>query len=67
MDAVDWTALGALAAIFLGGLAWLRHQVQREIDVVRSDIREVRAEILTLNERYVRHLEAHAAGGGSGP
>ena len=62
MDAVDWTGLTALAAIFLGGLAWLRHQLQREIDLVRDDIRSVRADVATLSERYVRHLEAHATG-----
>ena len=66
MDAVDWTGLTALAAIFLGGLAWLRNQLHREIDalrdVVREDIRGIDARLDRLDERYVRHLEAHATG-----
>jgi len=62
MDAVDWTGFATLGGLFLGGLAWLRNQVHREIDTVRQDIRGIDARLDRLEERYVRHLEQHATG-----
>lgn len=55
MDAVDWTALSVLAGIVLGASGYLSHQMNARFD-------RVEARIDRLDERYVRHLEAHATG-----
>lgn len=73
MDAVDWTALSALAAIVLGSVGYLAHRLERLADRIdgletrlddrlRAEIGSVRADVAALSERYVRHLEAHAMG-----
>ena len=72
MDAVDWIALSALAAIFLGGFGWCSHVLTNRIDrmetrmdasFTRVDDRFSRMDdrFERLEERYVRHLEQHTA------
>ena len=66
MDAVDWTALSALAAIVLGGLGYVVARLERlesrlDARIDRLDIR-VNERFDRLEERYVRHLELHATG-----
>ena len=53
MEAVDWTGLSALAAIALGAIGYLAHQMNARFD-------RVDARLDRLEERYVRHLELHA-------
>ena len=53
MEAVDWTALSALAAIVLGAVGYLSRQMNTRFD-------RVDARLDRLEERYVRHLELHA-------
>ena len=62
MDAVDWTALSALAAIVLGAVGYLSRQMTARFDQVDARIDRLDARIDRLDERYVRHLEAHATG-----
>ena len=66
MDAVNWTALSALAAIFIGGFGWFSHQLTNRMDRLdaRMDERFARVDerFDRLEERYVRHLELHATG-----
>lgn len=63
---MDWTALSALAALFLGGIGYLITRLERlesRLDA-RIDRLEARFDdhFERLEERYVRHLEAHATG-----
>ena len=69
MNAVDWTALSALAAIFLGGLGYLArrlerldHRLDRLEDRIDERFARVDERFDRLEERYVRHLELHATG-----
>ena len=64
MDAVDWSGLSVLAALFVACVGYLSRQIHREVDGMRSEFRprfdRVDERLDRLEERYVRHLELHA-------
>lgn len=79
MEAVDWTALGVLAAVVLGAVGYLARelhvqlhrlearldarfeQIERRFEQIDARFDRVERRLDDLTERYVRHLEAHAA------
>jgi hypothetical protein len=60
MEAVDWAGLSVLAALMVGCVGYLSRQIHREVDQLRG---EIVPRLDRLEERYVRHLEQHAAHG----
>jgi len=63
MDAVDWSGLAVLAALLVACVGYLSRQIHREVDGVRTEMREqILPRLDRLEERYVRHLEHHAHG-----
>lgn len=57
MDAVDWTGLGALAALLVACIGYLSRQIHREVDQLRN---EIVPRLDRIDERFIRHLETHA-------
>ena len=59
MASMDWATVGTLAGLMAAGFGYLTHVMHREIDRLRD---EVVPRLDRLEERYIRHLEQHAAG-----
>ena len=57
IDAVEWTGIGVLAGIVLGGVAYLSHQLNRGVDRLCD---ELVPRLDRIDERFARHLEMHA-------
>jgi hypothetical protein len=58
MDAVDWTALSALAAIFVSGLGYLVARLERLESRLDARIDRLEARF----DGHFERLEAHATG-----
>jgi len=69
MEAVEWTGLSVLIGVFVACIGYFSRQLSRVEDGVRAELSAVeqrlRADIVPrldrLEERYVRHLEAHTS------
>lgn len=63
---MEWAQFGMLAGLIVTGFGYLTRLIHREVDglEVRLTARldHIEARLDRLEERYVRHLEQHAAG-----